>query len=303
MVVVVVILVAWVVILGPSVLRRRARAGSHQSIVHFHHQLRILEHSAPEPIVAPAYRLRSVGGAEAPHGISYPGSGERPVLTVVGAKDLPRPALAFLGEPAPVDGDGVAGRPAPGAVARGFDAWESYEMTPHYRAPAAAPYDYADPDGAAALGGHGADPLAGVDPRHPGVYRPTPGEELRAHEAAVRRQTRRRRRDALLVLSGATLFTFLAACASGSGAIWFLTALAVAALGGYVVLLVQLQRRAYEREDKLHYIDAHRGDAHGVGSWDAPGYGPPTAPPAYGPSRHLGRPGADHPASGRTAAR
>mgnify|MGYP003330623527 CR=1 FL=1 len=101
MVVVVMILVAWVVILGPSMIRRRARAGSQQSIVHFHHQLRILEHSAPEPIVAPAYRLRAVDGTDAPHGISYPGTGQRPVLTVVGAKDLPRPALALLGEPAP----------------------------------------------------------------------------------------------------------------------------------------------------------------------------------------------------------
>lgn len=102
MVVVVVIVAAWVVILGPGVVKRRARAGGHQSIHHFHHQLQILEHSAPEPIVAPAFRLRGTDEPSASRGVFYPGSGERPVLTVVGAKDLPRPALAFLGDPAPV---------------------------------------------------------------------------------------------------------------------------------------------------------------------------------------------------------
>jgi len=100
-VLVIIILVAWIVILGPSLIKRRARSGGNQSISHFHYQLRILEHSAPEPIVAPAYRLRAVDGSGAPTGITYPDSGTRPVLTVVGAKELPRPALAFLGEPDP----------------------------------------------------------------------------------------------------------------------------------------------------------------------------------------------------------
>jgi len=100
-VLVIIILVAWAVILGPSLVKRRARGGGDQSITHFHHQLRILEHSAPEPIVAPAYRLRSVDGSGSASGITYPDSGVRPKLTVVGAKALPRPALAFLGEPAP----------------------------------------------------------------------------------------------------------------------------------------------------------------------------------------------------------
>ena len=98
-VLVIIILVAWVVILGPSLLKRRARSGGDQSISHFHYQLRVLEQRAPEPIVAPAYRLRAVDGSGAPTTIVCPDTGRPPVLTVVGAKELPRPALAFLGEP------------------------------------------------------------------------------------------------------------------------------------------------------------------------------------------------------------
>jgi len=98
-VVVIIIVAAWIVILGPSLLKRRARSGGDQSITHFHDQLRVLEQRAPEAIVAPAYRLRAVDGSGAPTTIHFPDSGRAPALTVVGAKELPRPALAFLGEP------------------------------------------------------------------------------------------------------------------------------------------------------------------------------------------------------------
>jgi hypothetical protein len=94
MVLVVVIAVAWLVILVPSFLRRRGVSGESDSISHFHEQLRILEHSAPMPIVAPAYRLRGADGERiecAPDSLA-------PVLAVVGARDLPKPALAFLAE-------------------------------------------------------------------------------------------------------------------------------------------------------------------------------------------------------------
>src|SRR5450631_1784659 len=108
-VVVIIIVAAWAVILGPSLFKRRARTGGDQSISHFHYQLRVLEQRAPEPIVAPAYRLRAVDGSGTPTSIHYPETGRPPVLTVVGAKELPRPALAFLGEPEvsePVADDG-----------------------------------------------------------------------------------------------------------------------------------------------------------------------------------------------------
>jgi hypothetical protein len=103
-VLVVIIAVAWLIILGPNLLRRRTRAaGGINSISHFHRSLRILEHSSPPPIVAPAYRLRSVAGVgSAARGDRSPDAAATPVLTVVGADRLPRPALAFLGEdPAP----------------------------------------------------------------------------------------------------------------------------------------------------------------------------------------------------------
>ncbi len=94
---VVIIAVAWVVILIPGFLRRRSAGDATGSISHFHQQLRVLEHSAPKPIVAPAYRLRAEGddGPVADAG----GTIGPPTLTVVGARDLPRPALAFLADP------------------------------------------------------------------------------------------------------------------------------------------------------------------------------------------------------------
>lgn len=96
---VIIIAVAWIAILAPNVMKRRARLGDGiSSISHFHRQLRVLEHSAPEPIVAPAYRLRTVDSDGTAGPVAAVGEdGAAPVLTVVGADQLPRPALAFLG--------------------------------------------------------------------------------------------------------------------------------------------------------------------------------------------------------------
>jgi hypothetical protein len=97
MALVVIIVVAWVVILIPGFLRRRSAGDATDSISHFHQQLRILEHSAPKPIVTPAYRLRVDGADGRAHDAE--GTVVAPTLTVVGARDLPRPALAFLADP------------------------------------------------------------------------------------------------------------------------------------------------------------------------------------------------------------
>ena len=132
-VLVVVIAVVWLVILAPGFLRRRSASGETDSISHFHQQLRVLEHSAPKPIVAPAYRLR---GADGSVGADVDARSPSPVLTVVGARDLPRPALAFLAEdhgeidPEPVaprvgvpDGEGAPfGPPAAADPRRRTDA-------------------------------------------------------------------------------------------------------------------------------------------------------------------------------------
>jgi len=248
MVLVIIILVAWAVILGPSLLKRRARSGGDQSITHFHHQLRILEHSAPEPLVAPAYRLRSVDGSGTATGISYPDSGVRPKLTVVGAKELPRPALAFLGEPAP---EPVVAPPveaprvlrAPVAIDPPPDRFDdrSHDGFDGYHPGDSAPVGRSRRTGDE-WSGHGATPSA-LDG----------GARV---DALARNQARRRRRDTLVVLAVAFAFTLLVGAVSGASVILALSSLFGVALVGYVALLVHLRRRAFEREHKLHYLDA-----------------------------------------------
>ncbi len=115
MILVIIILVAWLVILGPNLLKRRSRTvGGISSIAHFHRQLRVLEHSAPEPLVTPAFRLTTVDGSD----VVRQGADGRPArvapkLSVVGADQLPRPALAFLGEDPAVSGAGPEETPDP----------------------------------------------------------------------------------------------------------------------------------------------------------------------------------------------
>jgi hypothetical protein len=106
--IVIVVVMAWVVILAPNFVRRRAGGsdGIH-SISHFHQHLRVLEHSAPTSLVTPAFRLRAVEGSGATAGY---GSTEAPKLTVVKVDPLPRPALAFLGED-PMQPSGPPARP------------------------------------------------------------------------------------------------------------------------------------------------------------------------------------------------
>jgi hypothetical protein len=54
----VLLVVVWVVVLAPGVLRRLGERRRGGSIDHFHHQLQLLEHAGPK-LVAPAYRLGS----------------------------------------------------------------------------------------------------------------------------------------------------------------------------------------------------------------------------------------------------
>jgi hypothetical protein len=108
---VIIIAVAWIAILAPNMMRRRARLGDGvSSISNFHHQLRILEHSAPEPLVVPAYRLLD-GGAACGSDPDHADEIVQPILTVVGEDQLPRPALAFLGRDE--EGPPIPAPPAP----------------------------------------------------------------------------------------------------------------------------------------------------------------------------------------------
>ena len=227
---VIIILVAWIVILGPSLIKRRARSGGDQSITHFHYQLRVLEHSAPEPLVAPAYRLRAVDGTGSPTGITYPDTGTRPVLTVVGAKELPRPALAFLGEPDQSISTVAMETEQFGAT---HGDWSRVNMP---RVGAARPSGDANRWEASTPSG----PIAGTS---------SPGDGF------ARAQARRRRRDTLAVLAGTLIVALVVSLITGSAGLWVLTALDAVALGAYVAVLVRLRRQAHERELKLHYLD------------------------------------------------
>ncbi len=213
---VVIIAGAWIVILGPNLMKRRSRASDGiNSISHFHRALRTLEHSAPEPIVAPAYRLRSVGGAHGPGRSSgFPEVSAVPVLTVVGADQLPRPALAFLGEaPSRTGNRDVAADDA--------------------RLPVRAPLE--------------------VDTMADSSLAPVPSG--RRGELYPRNRVLRRRRNTLGVLAMVFLATIMIGFVPGLGAAWVLSTITGVVLAAYVGLLVQLRRSAEERERKLHYLD------------------------------------------------
>jgi hypothetical protein len=176
--------------------------------------LRVLEHSAAQPIVTPAYRLRAIDGpSDSASGAFTRGAGPAPVLTVVGADQLPRPALAFLGAD-----PGIAAT-EPGEPQRLMSD----------------PY----PQG----GDHmGASHVGAVT-----IHAPL-GDSLGRHLA------RQRRRHTLGVLTMVFVGTGLVGFVPGAGAAWLLTAISGAALGAYVALLVHLRRMADERERKLRYL-------------------------------------------------
>ncbi len=225
MVLVIIVVAAWMVILGPSLMRRRSRTvGEIGSISHFHQQLRVLEHSAPQPIVAPAYRLRSVDGNVDPRwGPDGSGTTPAPVLTVVGADQLPRPALAFLGEPVEV----------------------SQATTPVGALP-----DRIGDD-------RPADPGEAVDDLDRGfrIGMDGPGPaSTRAADPLARHLIRRRRRDTLGVLAAVFVVTMMIGFIPGAGAAWVVTAVSGVALVAYVALLARLRRVAEEREQKLRYL-------------------------------------------------
>jgi len=73
-------------------------------------------------------------------------------------------------------------------------------------------------------------------------------------------EARKRRRDVLFTLSAAALLSFPLAVILG-GPVWGLQLLCDVLLGAYVVLLVQVQQRAAERETKLRYLPGRQAGA------------------------------------------
>ena len=220
MVLVIIVVVAWIVILGPNLLKRHARSGDGiSSISHFQHQLRVLEHSGPQPIVTPAYRLRSLDGSSEAMGTpDARGIRPVPVLTVVGATELPRAALAFLGED-PVEASS--------------DQPERYRPRP----------------GLYRQGGE----------RFPGSRVDASGLPVLSGDSPSRHLARRRRRDTLGILAVVFVGSGLIGFVPGAGALWTVTAVSGLALVAYVALLVHLRRMAEERERKLHYLKPRAG--------------------------------------------
>jgi hypothetical protein len=217
----VVVAVVWIAILGRGMVRRRVDGVEGiTSISDFHQQLRVLEHSSPPPIVAPAFRLHAIGGRRvSPDEAEGPEHDGRPVLTVVGAKDLPRPALAFLGQE--TDEESGASHPTrPGGT-----------------------------DGALAPRGPAAMVFSDDE-----SSRSTGTQPRLAHDPVARQLALRRRRDVLGLLSVVFFLTMLAGFIPGASVLWTLTALSGLALTAYVVLLVQIRRRAEERERKLRFL-------------------------------------------------
>jgi hypothetical protein len=87
-------------------------------------------------------------------------------------------------------------------------------------------------------------------------YRPNTVPALRLS----RNEAKKRRRDVLFTLAGATTVTFLMAVMLG-GPVWGLHLLCDLLLGAYIVLLAQTQQRAVERDVKVRYLPSRSARA------------------------------------------
>ncbi|MDA8147473.1 MAG: hypothetical protein M0Z93_01670 [Actinomycetota bacterium] len=233
----------WLAVLGPGYLRRRkerSRDGV-TSVSVFHRQLRVLQRSGPAPL-PPAYRLRALPAdtASGQDGVCTEGliePTERPVLTVVGADRLPRPLLAFLGDPDPA---GERGGRASGARDDGDEP--------------------GDADWAGAAGPEDSR-WRGDLPGRSGRHRPV-AADVDAYTSA---RACKRRRDVFVALVSTVFGTLVLGVIPGAHLLWIVTALAAVALGGYVALLVHMRMVADERDRKLRYLPppAERYDGQG----------------------------------------
>jgi Flp pilus assembly protein TadB len=82
------------------------------------------------------------------------------------------------------------------------------------------------------------------------------GRSFSSQQSALRlsrNEAKKRRRDVLFTLVGAVGLTFVMALRLG-GPVWGLNLVCDLLLAGYVVLLVQLQQRAMERDSKVRYL-------------------------------------------------
>jgi hypothetical protein len=131
-VILLVLVVLWIVVLAPSVWRKRTERRSSGSIDTFHRQLHLLERTGPK-IVAPAYRLQSVGAPTptVPGQSGYPvvsSAAHRPNLVLL-RNDGTRDELATEGTgPAPA-GLSVVEAPAVPPLEQGHDRYRRRQAT------------------------------------------------------------------------------------------------------------------------------------------------------------------------------
>ncbi len=95
----------------------------------------------------------------------------------------------------------------------------------------------------------GPAPQSSVSRARP-AFAPSP---YRSAPVMTRRQARERRKNILLGLASASLVTLALAVLVG-GSLWYLQVLCDLLLAAYVLLLVQSQRLALERQHKVHYL-------------------------------------------------
>jgi hypothetical protein len=224
-VIVLILAAVWMVVLAPTVWKRFSGNHAGASIASFHHELRLLEHSGPK-LIAPAFRLETAysGAASPPSSSGYPAVSSmpgRPSLVLLEPNaELERPgddledwtwasgtAEELRGGSGTVD----AGPPRPGGGGRG------------------GPYRPSRPE----------------SPRTGGpVRRNSPARATGRHGAGrteARRAARRRRRNVLVALLGTVFLTGLLGLDRPLRPAWVVTALAGAALVGFVTLAVWAQ--------------------------------------------------------------
>ena len=102
---------------------------------------------------------------------------------------------------------------------------------------------------------HPGPPVGAASLARPAFAPPSysPAGAPRQAAALPRRQAKERRKNVLFALAGIALITLAAAVMMG-GAMVYLHLFADLLLGGYIVLLVQTQRLAMERQHKVRYL-------------------------------------------------
>jgi len=244
----------WIVVLAPAAWKRFSGRHAGASIASFHQELRLLERSGPK-LIAPAFRLETAyaGASPAPSRSGFPAVSSmpgRPSLVLL----EPNVELADPGPDHMVDAaaitTGHGSRGASGGSAEGRKGRPKGRSSPR-----AEGRDTQYPALQA-----GRDVAAGM---------PTGG----AVGGRARRAARRRRRNILAFLLGAVVITAILGFERSLRPAWVVTALAAAALMGFVALaacaqhIVATSRRPQVRRRPPARVRDRRSDRVETDRW------------------------------------